>query len=208
MEEFLNALLDDCGDANLQLADPKLVQYYHDYQNRIIWMLGEVGEVTFDWVAVILDYNRQDKGIPIDERKPIKFLIANYGGSMEEAKTLTEIISLSKTPVYGVSIGMCASAASMIYLSCHKRYATANSTFLLHKGSCNNVSGNYNEVQQFMESYKKDIEDLTEFYKKNTTFDEKTVEEKLEKGDWYIYIDEAITNGIVHEVVKDIDVLL
>lgn len=79
---------------------------------------------------------------------------------MEVAKVLCEIIRLSKTPVYTIAIGITASAASMIYLAGHKRFATNNAYFLFHHGSCSNIGGDYNQVEQFMEDYKKQIEEL------------------------------------------------
>ena len=47
-----------------------------------------------------------------------------------------------------------------------------------------------------------------EFYKRYTKFDEKTIEVELTKGDWYIRLDEALENGVVDEVIEDIDILL
>lgn len=192
----------------LQLPDPELLEIYRDRENRVIWMLGEVNEEAFDWVDFILQCNREDQGKPIDERKPIKCIISNHGGSSDVANTLVDIISLSKTPIYGFAIGMCASAASMIYLACHKRYVLPNVTFLFHQGSCSNLNGNYSELKAFMDDYQTDIQNLTEFYKKHTTFGPALIEERLSKGDWYIRVPEALQNGVAHEVVKDIDSML
>jgi hypothetical protein len=36
--------------ANLTLADPSLVNFYEDVQNRIYWLTGEIGEETLDLV--------------------------------------------------------------------------------------------------------------------------------------------------------------
>ena len=36
--------------ANLALADPSLVNFYEDVQNRIYWLTGEIGEETLDLV--------------------------------------------------------------------------------------------------------------------------------------------------------------
>lgn len=192
----------------LQLPDPELLEIYRDRENRVIWMLGEVDEEAFDWVDFILQCNREDQGKPIDERKPIKCIISNRGGNSDMANTLVDIISLSKTPIYGFAIGMCASAASMIYLACHKRYVLPNVTFLFHQGSCSNLNGNYSELKAFMDDYQTDIQNLTEFYKKHTTFDPALIEERLSKGDWYIRVPEALQNGVAHEVVRDIDSML
>lgn len=195
---------------NLSLPDPALIQIYRDRENRVIWMLGEVGDEVFDWIDFILDVNREDEKnqIPVEERKPIKCIISNRGGNSDAANTLVDIISISKTPVYGYAIGLCASAASMIYLACDKRFALPSCTFLFHQGGCSNLSGNYSELKSFMDDYQTDIRNLTEFYKKHTTYAPELIEEKLSKGDWYIRISEALENGIVHKIVTDITEML
>lgn len=195
---------------NMELPDPALIQIYRDRQNRVIWMLDEIGDEVYDWVDFILDVNREDEltGTPIDKRKPIKCFIANRGGSVDAANTLVDIITLSKTPVWGIALGMCASAASMIYLACHQRYALPSVSFLFHQGSCSNLSGNYSELKSFMDDYQTEIQSLTEFYKKHTTYDPALIEDKLSKGDWYIRVAEAVQKGVVHEVVSDMAILL
>lgn len=201
-------VLPELVNPNYSLPDPALLQVYKDKYNRILWMLDEVEQESFDWVDFILDINREDKGKPVEERKPIKCIISNYGGDLEKARMLSNIILLSKTPVYGICIGMCASAASIIYLSCHKRYALPNSTFLFHQGHCNNLSGSYGELDAFMKDYRAKIAELTEFYKKHTEFDDKMIEEKLAQGDWYVKIDEALEKNVVNELITDIDIFL
>lgn len=195
---------------NLELPDPALIQIYRDRQNRVIWMLDEIGDEVYDWVDFILDVNREDAtaGIPIEQRKPIKCLIANRGGLVDAANTLVDVIQLSQTPIWGIALGMCASAASMIYLACHKRFSLPSVTFLFHQGSCSNLTGNFSELKSFMDDYQTEIQNLTEFYKNHTTYDPKHIEDKLSKGDWYIRVTEALQNGVVHEVIKDISVLL
>jgi len=193
---------------NMQLPNPSLLQYYRDLEERIYWIGGGVDEGLYDLIDYILDFNRKDKGIPKEERKPIKLIIASPGGSLDVEKSLTAIIEMSETPVYGYAIGMVASAAAMIYLSCHKRYATNNSKFLFHQGSCSDVGGSYQEVQAFMESYKTDIEEMSKFYKEHTNYPAKTIDSKLSKGDWYIGVEEAKKNGVVHEIMTSLDPLL
>lgn len=193
---------------NLQLPDPALVQIYRDRENRTIWMLDEVDDEVFDWIDFILDVNREDETnqVPVNQRKPIKCLISNWGGDANYANTLVDIISISRTPVYGYAIGMCASAASMIYLACQKRFALPSTTFLFHQGSAE-LKGNCGDLMAFMEDYQKDIIKLTAFYKTHTTFAPEVIEEKL-KRDWYIRVPEALENGIVHQVIDDINLML
>lgn len=195
---------------NMELPDPALIQLYRDKENRVIWMLDEIGDEVFDWVDFVLEVNREDEQnkVPIEERKPIKCFISNRGGSSDAANTMVDIITLSKTPVWGIAIGMCASAASMIYLACHKRFALPSVTFLFHQGSCSNLSGNYSELKAFMDDYQTDIQNLTDFYKTHTSYDPTLIEEKMKTGDWYIRAKEALANGVTHEIVKEIDTLL
>lgn len=206
MEDLLSILMPKTGDPNIQLPDPSLLQFYTDLDNRTYWVEGEVTDALLDLVSKIVDWNRQDKGKPVEERTPIKIYIYSPGGGLDMAKALIEMIKISKTPVYTYALGMCASAASMIFLSGHKRFATKNAYWLFHQGSCQNIGGSYQEVQSFMEDYKKQVAELETFYKENTTYDPEYIEEKL-KGDWYIYKDEAVEHGIVNELVEDIDML-
>lgn len=191
--------------ANLQLADPSLVNYYEDLENRIYWLNDEITNYTFDLVQYIVRWNREDKDIPIEERKPIRIIIDCQGGHLSVSETLSNIIKMSKTPVYGIALGMVASGASVIYLSCHKKYALPNSVFILHKGSCSGVSGTYDEIVSFAKDYEKQIEMLMTFYAENTNYSEEEIMENIQT-DWYIRIDEAVEKGMVDTVITDIDI--
>ena len=186
------------------LADPSLVNYYNDLENRTYWLNDEINHFTFDLVQYILRWNKEDKGIPTEERKPIRVIVDCHGGMLSVTKTIVNIIKLSKTPVHMFALGFVASGASMIYLAGHKRYALPNTTFLLHKGNCGGLSGTFDELLAFMEDYQKDVAELIDFYKENTKFSPEDIENKIQ-GEWYIRIDEALENGIVDEIVTDID---
>lgn len=207
MADDLVIQLPQSVDPNLQLPDPQLLSFYEDKQNRIIWALKEIGDESYDWVSQIIDYNRSDRVLPVEQRKPIRIIIANYGGGLDEARMLREIIKLSKTPIYGVAVGMCASAASVLYLSCHKRFATNNATFLFHKGSCDKLGGNYSELVSFMDKYKADVEELTEFYVNSTKFSREEIIQHLTEGDWYVDVQTALKNGVVDEILTDLSIL-
>jgi ATP-dependent protease ClpP protease subunit len=112
---------------------------------------------------------------------------------------------MSKTPVYGIALGCVASGASIIYLSCHEKYALPNSVFILHKGSCSGVSGTYDEIVAFARDYEKQIETLIEFYTNHTKYTEEEIEENIQT-DWYIRVEEAVKKGIVDEIITNIDV--
>lgn len=206
-QDFLDALLSDSPDATLQLADPSLLQYYEDFKNRTIWIDGEIDKVTLDLVSKIIRWNREDKDLPIKERKPIRILFNSPGGSLDVEETIVSIIRLSKTPIYGIALGMVASAASLIYLACHKRFALKNAYLILHRGSCQNMGGNYNEIQAAMDDYKQQVAKMEKFYIENTLYTEEEVHKNI-ATDWYIRGNELIEKGIVNEWVENIEILL
>lgn len=191
--------------ANLQLADPSLVNFYEDIKNRIYWLTGEIGEETLDLVQYIARWNREDKGIAPENRQPIRIIIDCGGGSLSVSETLSNIIKMSKTPVYSIALGFVASGASVVHLSCHKKYALPNTVFVLHKGSCNGVSGTYDEIVSFARDYEKQIEMLMDFYIENTKYTEEEIEENIQT-DWYIRMDEATEKGLVDGVITHIDI--
>ena len=191
---------------NVKLPSPELLNFYQDLERRVFWLIGPVDDSLYNLVQYIINWNLEDRGLPTEERKPIRIIIASGGGDLEIEKTLNSIIEFSATPVYGIAIGICASAASMIYLSCHKRFALPNATFVFHQGSCENLGGTYQQVISFMENYERDIMAMSVFYKSHTNYDDEFIDNKLATGDWYINSEEALEHGIIHELVQNLDI--
>lgn len=206
-QDFIKLLLGETCDPNLLLPDPSLVRYYEDFKNRVIWIDDEIDGTTLDVVSKIIHWNREDKALSIKDRAPIRIFFHSTGGDLNVEEILVSIIKLSKTPIYGIALGMVASAASLIYLSCHKRYALPNAVFVFHRGSCSNMGGNYNEIQAAMEDYRIQIEKMEKFYIENTSFPEEVIKEKI-KSDWYIYCEEGLKYNIITDLVDNIDLLL
>lgn len=199
-------LLGDLGGAeNFQLPDPTLMAYYTDLQKRIFWLTDEINDDSYSLVQYIIRINHEDYGVPIEERKPIRIYFNSPGGSLDVADTLCSIIEASKTPVYGYALGLVASAASLIYLACSKRFALDTAYWILHKGSAN-MSGDYNSITNALEDYQRQIQRLVNYYIEKTDFPSETIEEKI-KTDWYIHSDEALKYNVAHELITDIDTL-
>lgn len=207
MEEFIDLLLRNIPDANLDLPNPVLLQQFQDLKNRVIWIDTEIDEDLLDAVSKIIEWNRQDQSLPLEQRQPIKIFFNSPGGNLDIEETLVSIIKLSKTPVYGFALGMVASAASLIYISCHKRFALRSAYFILHRGSCQNMGGNFNEIQAAMEDYRAQVEKMEKFYIENTLYTEEEIHKNI-ATDWYIRGDELLEKGIITEWIDNIDVLL
>lgn len=206
MSEHYNITLPVLPDnATLPLADPSLANFYIDLTNRIYWLSDEINNYTFDLIQYIIQWNREDAGIAKELRKPIRIIVDCPGGQLSVSETLSNIIKMSVTPVYGIALGCVASGASVIYLSCHKKFALPNSVFVLHKGGCNGVSGTYDEIVAFVSDYEKQMDTLIGFYIENTNYTEKEIMNNIQT-DWYIRTEEALEKGIVDELITDISI--
>lgn len=194
-------------EANLSLADPDLVRYYRDYGQRIIQITDEITEETLTIVDDIIAWNREDNGVDPAKRKPIKLMFNSVGGSLDVQDAICSIIKLSKTPIYGYAIGIVASAASLIFMSCHKKFALPNAYFVLHRGSVNNISGNFNDVINMINDYQEQVGRMVKNIINNTKYTEEEVLANIE-ADWYVRADEALEKGIVDTIIDDIDVFL
>lgn len=193
--------------ANLMLPAPEIINFYNNLNDRTYWLTSEVDESLLELAQYIVQWNKEDELLPVESRKPIRLVINSPGGSIDVEETIVSFIKASKTPIYGIAIGCVASAATLIYLSCDKKFALTNSYLILHRGSVQNVSGNYSEVQNAMEDYKFQIQQLEEFYVKHTEIPKEVIKEKL-GSDWYIRGEELIQYGLVDEWITDLDVFL
>ena len=57
---------------NLALPNPELLTYYKDLGKRIFWLEDEVNEQTLEIIRKIIEWNREDKGLEVKDREPIK----------------------------------------------------------------------------------------------------------------------------------------
>lgn len=191
--------------ANMQLPDPELRNFYVDLEHRTFWLDEEVTPYLLELVKYIVRWNAEDSCTPIERRKPIRIYFFSPGGDLDINYALIDTIKMSKTPIIGINIGQCASAAAYIFLSCHKRYMLPHAYFILHQGS-GTLSGTFEQICAQMEDYQKQVEELASFVLEHTTYTEEAVAEKI-VGEWYIRKDEALENGVVHDIVTDVSML-
>lgn len=192
---------------NLQLPSPELVTYYRNLENRVLWLDSEIDDYWLEFSRKIIEWNREDKDIPIDQRKPIRLMFFSYGGSLDINNTLIDTIKLSKTPVYGINVGQACSAGCFIYLACHKRFAFPNATFLVHQGSTEGISGTYNEVVSYIMEYQRKIGELIVYLKENTKIPDDILEEKIDT-EWFISSKEAVQYGMCEKIIESLDEVL
>lgn len=193
---------------NLKLPSPQLVDFYADRENRIIYIDYDIDEnLLRDVGRQIIECNRADKGKSVEERKPIVILINSSGGCLDSTYATIAIMETSKTPIITVNMNSAYSAAGLILMAGHKRYCMPRSQVLIHSGSAQGISGNYEDIQESTKSYKKMVEEMREFIISKTKID-KALMKKNQSRDWYLQTSEQIDLGVVDEIITDLDSIL
>ena len=190
---------------NLKLPNPGLKQFYEDLEDRIIWIDDEITEEnTIPVTKAILKWNKEDKDVPIEERKPIKILIFSPGGDLYTTLALVDTMLLSKTPIYTYNMGIAMSGGLLLLLGGSKRFALPHSSALMHSGS-GGQSGTYEQIEAQTEAYKKIMKIIKDYIINRTKIDART-HKKFSSKEWYLYIEDQIKYGIVDEVIEDLGV--
>ena len=192
---------------NLQLPSPELITYYRNLDNRTLWLDSDVDDYWLEFSRKIIEWNRDDKDKPINERKPIKLMVFSYGGSLDVNNSLIDTIKLSKTPIYGINVGQACSAGCFIYLACHKRFAFPNATFLIHQGEGSGFSGTYAQVVAAVMEYQRKVEELEKYLKANTSIPEELLSENI-GTEWFINAQDAIKYGMCDKIINTLDDIL
>lgn len=189
---------------NLQLPSPELLTYYQNLSHRVLWLDSEVDDYWLEFSRKIIEWNREDKGIDVKNRKPIMLMFFSYGGSLDVNNQLIDTIKLSTTPIYGVNVGQACSAGCFIYLACHKRYAFPNATFLIHQGGGDGFSGTYAQVVAAVMEYQRKIEELENYLRENTSIPDEILAENI-TTEWFLTADEAIQYGMCERIIESLD---
>lgn len=193
---------------NLKLPNPMLLDTYADRKNRLVFIDYDIDDTLLREVGrQIIEYNRADKGKPVENRTPIVILINSGGGSLDSTYATIAIMETSKTPIITVNMNCAYSAAGLILMAGHKRYCMPRSQVLIHSGSAQGISGNYEDIQESTKSYKKMVEEMREFIISKTKVD-KALMKKNQSRDWYLQTSEQIDLGVVDEMITDLDTIL
>lgn len=188
------------------LPDPDEISYYKLEQDRKIYLDSEVGGDTIPIQRMILRWNMEDKGKPVEERKPIFLYIFSYGGEIDTMWTMIDTILMSKTPVYTVNLGVAHSAAALIFMSGHKRYMFPNSDIVVHEGSAQ-MDGDAQKVIDNVNAYKLQLKRMKEFIASRTKIPPATLNKKR-ANDWHIDPKFCLENGVCDQIVESLDDIL
>lgn len=172
-----------------------------DIEGRRLYLNDTIdSDVVNTIVYHIMRYNREDKGIKKEDRKPILLYLNSNGGSVPDGYALIDAIENSITPVYTVNQGYCYSMGFLIFLAGHKRYCMPSATFLMHDGSTMGWDSTA-KLKDRMDFETKQVEEYTRRYIiSKTKIDDKLYDEKY-RVEWYFYPIEAKEYGVLDYIV-------
>lgn len=176
--------------------------YLKDLKQRKLFLNVDVDQLSVaDIVKHIMQFNKEDKNVAVENRQPILLYVTSNGGEVDSGFELIDIILSSKTPVYTVNLGYQYSMGFLIGLAGHKRYATKNAKFLMHDGS-NFVYNSGAKAQDQMEFQKRVEERVKQYILSRSELTSEEYDSKL-RVEWYLFADEAKKKGFVDYIIGD-----
>lgn len=184
--------------------------YLRDLKSRKLFLNTEIDQFSVaDIVKHIMQFNAEDKGIPVDQRTPIILYLISNGGEVDSGFELIDIIQSSLTPVYTVNLGYQYSMGFLIGLAGHKRFATKNAKFLMHDGS-NFVYNSGAKAQDQMEFQRRVEERIKAYILDRSSITSEEYDSKL-RVEWYLFADEAKEKGFTDYIIGvdcDLDMVI
>lgn len=208
MDELIAEILENMQIElpNSTLPEPDMVSFYRLVQDRKYYIDGEITASAMMLQRLILLCNKEDLGKPAEDRKPIILYIMSPGGDLDYMYMLIDTINLSITPVYTVNLGLAASAASLIFMSGHKRFMTPFSKVLIHEGSAK-LEGDAIKVMDATEDYKKSLKQMKEFIMAKTEIPKQLLFKKR-SNDWTLTANECLTYKVCDRIITTLDEVL
>lgn len=140
------------------------------------------------------------------EPTPIKIKFNSPGGWILAYQTLADVISLSKTKVIGINMGMAYSAAAFLLIAYHERLALPKSRMMIHRGSGGNF-GTFEQTESSQQNYKEQVDETIKSFQKRTKIHSKILKKNM-NPDWYLSAQKALQYGMIDRIVKDINEII
>lgn len=184
--------------------------FLKDLQQRKLFLSVDIEDVTIRHVVKhIMQFNAEDRGIAIKDRKPILLYISSRGGDIDAGFELVDVIQNSKTPVYTVNLGYQYSMGFLIGLAGHKRFATTNAKYLMHDGT-QFIYNSGMKAQDQMDFQRYTEERIKSYVVARSKISPEEYDSKL-RYEWYLYADEAKEKGFTDMIIGvdcDIDMIV
>jgi ATP-dependent Clp protease protease subunit len=171
-------------------------------QSRTLIFNSDVDDTILEnYIYYILKWNSEDKDLPRNKRKPIRIIFNSNGGDPFIGMGFADTILASTTPVIGVGIGLVASAAFYIYISCHTRVSFPHTVFLQHEGNLS-VANSGSKARDTMDFIACMDDRIKEHVLAHTTMEEPFYDQHYQK-EYYMYAATAKGNGVVDKIIGE-----
>ena len=189
---------------NCSLPSPEELEYFRLEKQRCFFIDYEIEDdyKCVELIKTIIRMNLEEKDIPKEQLQPITLYVFSYGGSLDQATALCDIIEASRIPIITVCLGVAMSAGFLIFLAGKRRYAMKQSCFLAHQGNAS-FEGTADMIQQAQNNYKKQLKQMKDYILSHTNINERLFNRNKSK-DWYITANESIELGIC-QVINSLD---
>lgn len=189
--------------SEMSLPMPYLRDYYRDEEDRIFWLNDMVDNCAESLIRMIMQCNKEDKGKPVEERKPIKIFIDSPGGDVTFMFSIINLIDISKTPVWTINYCTAFSAAAEILAAGHKRFAFPGTHVMLHNGSAQ-FGGQVDQLESMKKYFDTISKKANVHLLERTKIDPKKLKKKA-VVDWFMDENEALNNGVIDEIITDFE---
>lgn len=175
---------------DITLPDPSEIEYWKLAKYRTFFIDYDVDEDyrLIELAKTIIRMNLEEAKIPEKDLKPLTLLIFSYGGDLDQANFMCDLIESSRIPIITVATGVAMSAGFLIFLAGKRRYVFQHTQLLVHEGSAS-FSGTAEQIKQAQENYQRQLEQMRAYIISHTDIDAETFDRNRTK-DWYLSVDE------------------
>lgn len=175
-----------------------------DGSDVTIEVYGTIGESWWDEGVTFKGVSEQLKKIANGTKK-VLVKINSYGGDVNDALAIFELLRSMGNRVTTECVGFCASAATIIAMAGHIRRMSSYGLFLVHK--CSSwAAGNENDLAAELEAQRKVNDRIIQLYEDVTGCERPKLEALMNEdngnGIW-LNVDEAMGYGFITEAMPD-----
>lgn len=175
-------------------------QFYYehkvDLKRRLIWLEGEIDDVTVGQVMRMLDFLTS-----VNSKKPICLYINSEGGSVVDGLALINFIKLRSAPVTTITLGAAYSMALTIFLAGQERHCFPCSKFMNHKVE-SKIQGNEENMKSTLKNIEHE-ESMCNVLFKNTKKSIAWWTAQAKGVDFFFSAREALKLGVVTKIIGE-----
>lgn len=196
-EDYIVAAVDGDSALTVETVDNHIYFYAPVDDDRCLDLIKQIKELDKKLI-----HERLSRSLPDDfPFTPIWLHINSPGGSPFSAFAVVDQLNSITSPIWSIAEGVTASAATLLHLSCDKRYMQKNAYMLIHQLH-SMAWGMYSYEQQKDDMILSDMlmENFTDFYVKHSSMDRDDVAKRLKRDSW-LNSTMCVELGLVDEIL-------